>query len=830
MESGDHHGSEQLKQRLSEKLAHQGLTPVTSAENITLAAAASGQAVWLGLETPASQLEDARISPNFTKEILANIFLYRQLNQDITTIYEWTGTKGPYTSAETQLIEKTFSLDKNLPFAEQMRPDAIHPDNNIRGPFLSTLIAALAHTESQKERINSPPPFTIQGAIISGPLNLEKHQYRAALKLAYCHLEKPINLNQAHLSELSLNACQLPALEARYAHIHGPVNLQDGFKATGLLNFDQASISGPFNAGGAILSPSDGAEPCLTLKGTILKAGLYLNNNFSAEGQIIATRLICHQDVDFSNAIITLYPNAESRSALEVEGAQIEGNLNLSGNFSAIGTVHLNGLRLDGSLTVTSGSFQNPYSESDQPALIIENSTIRNNVKLRYANILGALKINNLKLKGDLDLGNIACAGKLTSAGGTALYIRNSEIEGRLHLAESAIRGRVLIKHSIIGNSLDCTFSAFENLSVSEMQDTLSLENVAIGYHLKLAHGFNAKGHININNTAIKADLILTGGHFEGEVRLARTSIGGTFECDNPAEPTTRFHEPIRMKHTTATTLKDSKSSWPEAFIQQNFTYKTIAEGSTTHASERLVWLEKQNYNPKAYDILITAFGNSGKSHEALKLAREKAHKSFWDNYRKTINRRNRYGVLPSPFIQNMRTAMNWPPRALSWLIYGWLWQYGYGASRLVITAIALIIFGALIYNQGEHQGLIQPQNPAITLSDTNSECSPQQGGTWTRCRLKALPGFSPWVYSIDATIPIINLQQISHWQPRTAPFALDVPVPACLSWAKPCIKTKWKRISLGQKSLANLQMIQTLFGWLTLIGLLLFALKSRRT
>ncbi len=821
-------GNPGLKERLNEQLARVNLEPETSAEKITLAAAASGKAIWLGLETPASHLEETIIRHQFVKTILQPIFQFRQQNKDITSIYEWTGDHGPYTQAEMQLIEKTLSLEKKLTFAEQMRPTTTHPDNNLRGDFLATLISALAHMSNHKDTVQPPLPLALSGAIISGPLDLANQTRKASLNLSYCTFEETLILNQARLTELSLEGCQCPGIEAMNAHIFGPTNLKDGFKCAGALAFDHAVFKGPFNANAAILSHPPQSGPAFSLRNATCMSIFSLGESFSVEGQIDFTNLKSHDDVHCNHAILTILPDTPNQPALIIEGADITGNLELGGNFSAIGSLYISKSRIGGTLITSGGSFQNPYQDGDLPAILIEDTKVDHHIIMQYANILGGLSLSNIQLGGNLNLSNSACAAKLRNGKLSALHISDLNIKGHLYMNQCAIRGKVLLQHTTIGKTLDCSSSAFENISVSELGETLAFENVTIGYSAILANGLNAKGHITFRKTDIQADLNMAGGHFEGDINLIDTKINGTLQFDQPGETTSFFNKTINLVNTKTGTLTDSKGSWPEKLIQSNFSYNQFGKGLNISAADRIRWLEKEGtFNPAAYDHLSETMKNSGQTLEAQKIARNKAEKAYWHTYEKTINRSNAYGVPPTPFILNLRTLFNWPPRAIYWLIYGWLWQYGLSASRMALSALLLIALGTAIYHKGEKQGLFYPQDPAITLSKLQTQCSPENGQSWTRCKQSSLPEFSPLLYSLDATLPFVDLKQTANWQPIGRNITIDLPTPSCFKWAKPCLDVKWRTIKLSGWSLSFLLIVQTFMGWLIVIGLGLTAFKA---
>lgn len=816
------------KQFLSTRLDEAGLAPTTSAENIALAAAASGKAVWLGLETPASHLEETVIRPDFAKTVLASILELRKKNQDIASIYEWTGSFGPYTPREMALIEKTLSLDKNQPFAEQMRPPTTHPDNNLRASFVTTLLSALAEVDHQHRLSPEETGLNISGAVITGPLNLAGDHQQQSLQFAYCSFNETITLTSAHLNELTLEGCHCPGINAAYARIDGPTNLINGFYATGPIQFEHAVLNGPFNGTGAILSPKDHDAPTLSLRHATLKSGLSFGDNFSAEGQLDFSHLTCEQDIKCNHAILTIFPENQYVPAMLVERATIGGNLELGGNFSAIGSILIKGTTINGALNMEGGSFQNPFPESDQPAMILEDCAINHHMEMRYANILGAMKMKHIRLNGDLDLSNIACSAKQRKGKTTALSMDDIIIPGSLNLKESAIRGKILLENLKIGQSLHLEGAGLENISVSQMGNAFTLSGVTINGNANFAGGLDAKGHISFNTVRIDGNLNMAGSRFEGDVQLDNTTIEGTLSFDNPAEAISTFDGAIAIVNSHARILADHKGSWPDDLVLTNFTYDHFGPGVNVNAIERMKWLNLQPaYTPSSWRQLIRTLTHDGHAVEAHKVRQQKAKRDYWHAYNNNIHYSNKFGVPPSPFMVNMRTLFYWPLTALIWLIYGGLWSYGLSAARLLVITLIIICGGAFFYHKAEQQGLLMPAAPQLLSGQWKQQCSTGGPLNWTGCEQLPLPRFSPLFYSTDASLPFINLEQTAHWRPAEKSLKLDLPLPGCLQWDKACLTPKWITVHLKQQSLLHFKRAQTLFGWLLLAGLLLIALRT---
>src|SRR5207302_3436214 len=84
-----------------------------------------------------------------------------------------------------------------------------------------------------------PRAVKLQGARITGSLNLQAAELVCPLTLQDCYLEEPINLNEASAPAIRLPGCHLPALNA------------DQLRTTGHLELNGATAHGQISISGA---------------------------------------------------------------------------------------------------------------------------------------------------------------------------------------------------------------------------------------------------------------------------------------------------------------------------------------------------------------------------------------------------------------------------------------------------------------------------------------------------------------------------------------------------------------------------------------------------
>ncbi len=156
----------------------------------------------------------------------------------------------------------------------------------------------------------------LQGARITGDLNLEAATLRCPLALLDCSFASAINLNEAIAVSIRLSGSHVPTVRARQLLTRGDLGL------------DEVSVSG-------------GAE----------LAGAHIGGVLDCRGG------------QFSN------PNG---SALTADGLAVDGGMSCGEGFSASGEVRLLGAHIGGQLDCSGGQFSN----ASGPALSADGLTV----------------------------------------------------------------------------------------------------------------------------------------------------------------------------------------------------------------------------------------------------------------------------------------------------------------------------------------------------------------------------------------------------------------------------------------------------------------------
>ncbi|MDD9864315.1 MAG: hypothetical protein OXU54_07065 [Gammaproteobacteria bacterium] len=422
------------------------------------------------------------------------------------------------------------------------------------------------------------------------------------------------------------------------------------------------------------------------------------------------------------------------------------------------------------------GELNLSYCESQLP-IFFENCVFSEGIRLISATIpglrLAGCKICNLKnnrfkdtainamhvkvttgvflgegfnTKGEVWLDGANIGGLLSCRSG---YFENGLSAQRIKTGESVFlneefkaKGEVLLHGADIGGQLSCSGGHFEN--------GLRAQSIKTDESVFLDEGFKAMGEVRLNGADIGRLLDCSDGHFENGINamyisvkfsliLYGANIKGKVSLDN-AEVGGEFQN---MK-----TWSSENSCSTDGFRYQKIN-NYDDDGDDWKAGLR--WLEhlrtsdKGNFFPQPYQQLMNAYHYMGHTNWAreigfkLEKARSKEFKRgglwyFW------------YFILRGTI------------------------GYGYRPFRFLWCAIALLLLGWLVFSIG-HDGIVSLPNekvPAFLENEWISSDRVAQADLIAEKGKKPMdyPPFNPFIYSLEATFPVLPLGQLDKWHP----------------------------------------------------------------
>jgi hypothetical protein len=315
-----------------------------------------------------------------------------------------------------------------------------------------------------------PHGLRLQGAKVTGRLDLENLATDISLELTACLLEEGIVARNARLAGLVLVGCLLehdaePALDGRMLVCDGLFLI--GTRVIG------RSGSGAVNLLGAHLS---GALGCV---------GGELAN--------------------------------DGGPALYADGLQVGQNMSLTEGFTAVGSgdggaVRLAGARIGGQLVCAGATISNDSG----PALIADSLHVDLGTFLRGFTAAGRCRAGAVRLLGARVGGQLDCAGATVSNdSGPALSADGLHVDHAMYLRGFAAMGRggagaVRLLGARVGGQLGCAGAELCN----DSGPALIADNLQVGRDMSLTDGFTA-----------------IGGGSDGAVRLVGARVGGQLSC-----------------------------------------------------------------------------------------------------------------------------------------------------------------------------------------------------------------------------------------------------------------------------------------------------------
>jgi hypothetical protein len=438
-----------------------------------------------------------------------------------------------------------------------------------------------------------------------------------------------------------------------------------------------------------------------------------------------------------------------STGPINGDGLRItHGDLFLRLGFSTCEVVKLVGSSISGDLDCSGGTFDSPQDG----ALIADRCSIGGDVRLD-----GSFKSKGkVSFVGASITGSFICSGgSFENQDGRALSLDAAKVGAGLSLDEGfhAI-GLVAFAEARITGGINFSGASLETVqakpsSSPEEKGAAGHSNVALEASranvlgdILFVQDFSSTGLIDLSGSCIDGSLYFSGARFESKLSNGLLARGANVKHAFRWQGVKRGSATILdLTHCTVDQLYDDRESWPVKgnLSIQDFTYRTIGEGPM-EARERLRWIERQypsegenqteaqslgnpSFSLQPYEQLAGWFRRTGQEASAreISIAKEEA-------------RRERGNLSGPGYFSN---------RFLGLTI-----RHGYGVGRILAFGLAMVLLGWLTFSEGYNSGLVlRSSDPNKTLGTTN-------------------PSFSPFVYSVDTFLPIVDLHQESYWLP----------------------------------------------------------------
>jgi hypothetical protein len=483
----------------------------------------------------------------------------------------------------------------------------------------------------------------------------------------------------------------------------------------------------------------------LQAESIVVKGTLSLNNGFRAEGEVNLVGAQIGGNLDCGAGT---FKNATGK-ALRADRINVQGSVFLRNGFAAEGEVRLLGAKIGGNLECNVGTLKNGNGKS----LSADRMVVQGSVFLRD----GFVAEGEVRLLGSRIGGNLECnAGQFKNAGGVALNADRIHTQGNVLLSSGFLaEGEVNLAGAQIGNNLACDSGIFKNPPGL----ALNGDGINVRGFVYLRSGFSAEGEVNLlsaqigdnlecdaaifrnpTGKALNADritvlgnvLLRNGFSATGEVRFVNALIKGTLVCTGVREPGSLF---LNLRSANAGAIHDEKASWPAPgkLGLDGFVYGHIS-GGITDVKSRIAWLELQKpFTPQPYRQLAKVMRDMGVERGRLRVLYQ-----MEDQLWKEENPLSR-ALIGRP----LSVAVG----------------YGYYPLRALVGLLLLVAIGWGVYaGAAAHRAM-----------------APKDAQAYAYFKEKGIPPsyyapFSPLVFSLENSLPLVKLGQADFWQPDRSP------------------------------------------------------------
>jgi hypothetical protein len=422
-----------------------------------------------------------------------------------------------------------------------------------------------------------------------------------------------------------------------------------------------------------------------------------------------------------SAVIDNLFLDGSALSGLQADRLEARGGLSICGA-TVGGEIRLRGARIGGSIEADGAKI----ASADGFAIDADGLEARGGILLRGADVRGGITLSGVRLGGDVNM----AGGRIERPGEVALNGDGIAARGDMAMRGATITGEVRLLGAHFGGDIDCTSATFAQPG---------------GYALRL------------NRARIDGAFFLRhGATILGTLDLTATEIGA---------------------------IDDEEACWPQKgdLLLNRCRYGAFI-GGPIDAASRLRWLDRQvserweeDFWPQPYEQLATVLREMGHDEEARAVLIVKER----------LQRRARRSRAKSPLLRAV-LALNDGVLAVTV-------RYGRQPLLALLWLILFWAIGVVVFDLAEQNSALKPNSAVVlrslewtmcNLQRTDSRYMPSSGQVLAgraspgqsqlSCFLSqpeasSYPEFNPWMYSLDALLPVMEIGQKQYWRPDPA-------------------------------------------------------------
>ncbi|MFF2045257.1 hypothetical protein ACFVVX_33070 [Kitasatospora sp. NPDC058170] len=405
---------------------------------------------------------------------------------------------------ETEAERKLWRAQMDRP--NQLKPVEIGPPDPRSGSSWPPEVTVRAALLRQMLLGCGPDPkpaiLRMEGARISGVLDLGAAEIVCPLELSGCYFDETIRLQQTRAPAIYLEGCEIPAgVKADQLWTRHNLDLSGSVIGHGVVLI-AAWIEGQLLLNGTSVSPGERGE-ALSFHSLTVGRGAHFNG-LGVKGVVVLSGGEFGRSLTMERAKLTRPTDSMSISARRIT---VEGDICLNDGFEAEGEVNLAGSRVKGRLVLSGGHFRRPGENKvlnldrvvvDQNAYLNDGFEAFCTVSLLDGRIKGSLRCEGGHFHNETDTAFYA-AGLVV---GRDVILAKVQTDAAHDHEGFSAKGEVVLADAAISGKLDCSGGRFENPGGT----ALNAEAAQVG-NLVFQDGFHADGKVNLKRVRVLGEL-----------------------------------------------------------------------------------------------------------------------------------------------------------------------------------------------------------------------------------------------------------------------------------------------------------------------------------
>jgi len=502
------------------------------------------------------------------------------------------------------------------------------------------------------------------------------------------------------------------ALSLDGAQVNDGVFLNES-RVQGAMRFLGARIEGNLALSYSHLSSATSGD-CLIAEGCQL-SGSFQANRIFARGRIDLTGATISGLADLSESVLEIpaVAGGERTTAFSIERAQVDGGLYLD-NTRVLGELRLGGAKVGIQVSLIGARIERDPTRAEVCAINADNMVVTGPFSLSQSRVVGEIRLLGVEIGGQLTMDHARCDAD-RRGDGSAISLDGSTIRADLICQSMRTNGTVRLVNARVDGQLHASQARLE---VPEgTAEALLADGLTVSRGM-ICRGLECHGTLSMHAAQIEAQLALVGVTLAhgGDAERAALVLTAA-EVDELILSPQMVTGLVDFSHTSARILWDAHHGqfvgrYPKQLRLDGFRYDLR---EPLDAASRLKWIggsEERSNHPEIYGELANAYRRAGRASEAREvlIAGER-------RIRRQLRRFELRGLWQD----------------MLWITVG----YGYRNRLALYWLISLIAVGAIAFG--------------LERSQIASDQAPP-------------PDFNAFLYSVDATVPILDLGQQSTW------------------------------------------------------------------